>query len=96
MPNIYRGDDTEAFGGSFITITLVNGEEITITKAVFRCGIIIKEFENPVFPLTISLSRKETLELKDENECFLAVYDSNGLKRTCEGSLKFNTNQRRV
>lgn len=93
---IFRGDDTNAFGDSFITINLTTESEVTITKAVFKSGKVLKEFENPTFPLQIDLTAEETTKLDPENRAFLAVYDENGLKRTCEGSLVFNTLPQRV
>lgn len=88
---IYRGDDTDAFGSSFITIDLATTLTVTITKAIFQCGVIKKTFDDPVFPLQIELTAAETKTLPANNICYLAVWDENGKKRTCEGSLTFNT-----
>lgn len=88
---LYRGDDTDAFGSSFITINLATTISGTITKAVFQCESIKKVFEDPTFPLSIELSASETKALKANNTCYLAVWDENNKKRTCEGSLTFNT-----
>lgn len=88
---LFRGDDSNAFGSSFITINLANSITVTITKAIFQCGVIKKIFNNPVFPLSIELTALETKELKATNTCYLAVWDENNKKRTCEGNLQFNT-----
>lgn len=93
---LYRGDDTDAFGSSFITINIQTEISVTITKAVFQCGKIKKVFNNPVFPLSIELSADETKSLPANNLCYLAVYDENGKKRTCEGSLQFSTQSQLV
>ena len=85
------GDDTDAFGSSFITINLVTSVDGTISKAVFQCETIKKVFDNPTFPLSIELTSLETKTLKPNNICYLAVWDEDGKKRTCEGSLTFNT-----
>lgn len=92
---LYRGDDTDAFNNQFIIVELENEKE-GITKAEFRAGSILKTFENPTFPLNIELTSEETLLLKEENCCFLAVYDSEGRKQTCEGTLSFVTQCRKV
>lgn len=88
---LYRGDDTNAFGNSFITINLATTLDVTISKAVFQCGVIKKVFDNPVFPLQIELTTTETRTLPTNNTCYLAVWDENNKKRTCEGSLVFTT-----
>lgn len=91
MATLYRGDDTDAFGSSFITINLATSISGTISKAVFQCGSVRKIFDDPIFPLSIELTSAETKSLKSENICYLAVWDEDGKKRTCEGSLTFNT-----
>ena len=84
---IYQGDSTTAFGNNLITIRIVNPYELEVSKAVFRCGHIIKEFENPVFPLMVNFDSDETRKLCMNNECYLAVWDSMGRKKTCKGTL---------
>lgn len=98
MSNITCGDNTGAFGGTFLTISLNNntGEQITVSKAVFACGSVRVEFKNPVFPLVVNLTEEQTEKLNCKNTCYLAVWDDQGRKRTCEGSLSFNTNPRKV
>ena len=91
MSTLYRGDDTDAFGNSFITINLATTLDVTISKAVFQCGVIKKTFDNPIFPLQIELTALETKSLKADNTCYLAVWDEDNKKRTCSGSLIFNT-----
>lgn len=88
---LYKGDDTIAFGGNFLTINVVNSTGVGISKAVFKCGTIIKTFKDPQFPLTINLTSEETDKLSCKNTCYLAVYDIDGNKRTCEGSFTFQT-----
>lgn len=88
---IYRGDDTRAFNGKPIKITLINADDKVITKAEFKCGSILQTFENPEFPLKVWLSADETKQLKPTNVCYLAIYDENGYKKTCKGFFKFNS-----
>ena len=90
MTNLYKGDDTGAFGNNFITINLDNPQEFVVTKAIFTCGCIQKTFDNPQFPIVINLSGKETERLRTQNVCYLVAYDSQGRQRTCKGTLTFN------
>ena len=98
MANITCGDNTGAFGGNFLTINLTNNteQEITISKAVFACGPIRLEFENPTFPLTINLTEEQTSQLGCKNNCFLAVWDDQNRMHCCVGTISFNTNPRKV
>ena len=91
MTTLFRGDDTDAFGNSFITINLATSISGTISKAVFQCENIVKIFENPTFPITIDLASAETATLQATNKCYLAVWDEDNKKRTCKGTLVFNT-----
>ena len=96
MSNITRGDNTAAFGGRFLTISLQNDTGLSISRAEFACGSIRISFESPIFPLQISLDEKQTAQLCGENDCYLAVWDEDGRKRTCEGTLTFKTDPRKV
>lgn len=87
---IFKGDDSGAFGNTFITINLDNPLGYPISKAIFVCGCIQKPFKNPVFPLRINLTSQETAKLRSSNVCYLVVYDSEGRQKTCQGSLTFN------
>ena len=89
---LYRGDDAK----DFISITLDNIADKTLTKAIFQCETIKKVFENPTFPIKITFTRAETQKLQIGNQCYMAVYyldDDNitELKQTCNGVLEFNT-----
>ena len=95
MP-IRKGDDTDAFGFAWLTVNLDNPQGFEITKAEIRIGTIKKIFNNPVFPLSISLNRLETEKLNEQNMCYMAIYDTAGRKYTCEGSLQFKTNPKVV
>jgi len=87
---IRKGDDSNAFGFSFLTIELENASDYTITKAEIRIGTIIKTVLNPVFPLYIDLNSQETLTLSEAcNKCYMAIYDVENRKWTCEGELTF-------
>lgn len=87
---IFKGDNTGAFGNSFITINLDNPEGYEISKVVFVCDYIQKTFNNPVFPLVVNLNEAETAKLRPSNVCYLVAYDADGRQKTCKGTLTFN------
>ena len=89
MVSIYKGDDTNAFGQHFIKVNMKNAENYTITKCIFQCGPIQKIYKNPTFPFYIDFTKEETKKLYQNSECYLQVYDAQGLCLTCNGSLKF-------
>ena len=91
MTTIYRGDDTDAFGKTYMTIYLNGAEGKTISKAIFRCGNIQKSYTRPTFPIVVNFSAKETEQLYNENECYLQVFDIKGRRRTCKGELVLTT-----
>lgn len=93
---IFKGDDTGAFGVEWLTINLAEADKLTITKAEFRCGEVVKTFEEPEFPIKVNLTSEETAKLKAENTCYLAIYDEDGLKKTCQGAFTFDATNRRV
>lgn len=96
---IYQGDNTAAFGGNFLTINIrvPEGQEVpTITRAELKIGCICKNFNNPTFPMTINLTEEETVKLQAQNSAYLAVWDAEGRKKTCQGTISFPTNARRV
>jgi len=86
---IRKGDDTNAFDQEFLEVRVKDADKYTISKAELRIGSIIKTFENPVFPIKISLTREETMMLStcsSGNDCYLAVYDDQNRKKTLEGT----------
>ena len=87
---IFKGDDTSAFGTSFITIYLDNPAGFEISKAIFVCGCLKKTYENPSFPLVINFTSEETSKMRGSNVCYLVVYDSEGRQKTCQGTLTFD------
>lgn len=96
---LYQGDNTAAFGGNFLTINIVvpEGEDIPpITRAELKIGCVHKVFENPRFPLTINLDEEESAKLQAQNTAYLALWDSEGRKKTCTGNINFTTQARRV
>ena len=95
---LFRGDNTAAFGGNFLTINVTTESEIlpTITRAELKIGCICKTFENPTFPMTINLTEDETVKLQAVNNAYLALWDADGRKKTCQGTISIQTNPRRV
>lgn len=95
---IIKSDDTDAFGGNFLRVSLASPipEGRTISKAVIAIGSIHKEYTNPVFPLDINLSSEETAQLQCVNQAFMAVWDGDGKKATCEGTITVKAKPRKV
>lgn len=96
----YRGDDWNSFGATAIEIYAQFPDDTwaeRVSLAEVKIGNLpVMSFESPVFPLKINLSSEQTALLKDTNECYMAVYDENGLKRTCEGQMTIPTRRRVV
>lgn len=88
---IYQGDTAN----NLITIELENktGIEPDIQKAILQIGNLKKTYNNPIFPLTISLDANETRKLTLHNNAYLAIYNSKGEKQTVEGTLFFETHK---
>ena len=84
--SIYKDDDIGAFGGN-ITVYLNNPDNYTITRVEFQCGCFYRNIPNPVFPLVFKPTREDTKNFSDINICYLRVYDENGLRETCHGSM---------
>jgi len=83
---VYKNDDMGAFGGK-ITVYFDNPNNIVITRAEFQCGCYYKSIENPIFPLEFKPTREDTAKFNNTNICYLRVYDNNGLRKTCKGSM---------
>lgn len=83
---VYKNDDLGAFGGK-ITVNINNPDNYEITRAEFQCGCYYQNVENPVFPLEFKPTREDTAKFSATNVCYLRVYDSNGLRETCSGSM---------
>ena len=97
---LFRWDDTSSFGKDFIEIDAEFPDD-TWAERISRCDLKLgplptMTFDNPVFPFTVNLTAEQTALLKDVNNCYLAVYDENGLKQTCEGTLTFESHKRVV
>lgn len=83
---LYKGDSAP----NLFTINITNNTSMNIAKAVVQIGNIQKVFINPAESIVISLTKEETKKLQLSNKAYLAVFDENGNKKTCEGSLTFN------
>lgn len=85
--SIFQGDDTSAFGGKLITITLRNPLGYVVSKAIFICGCLTRTYLDPTFPIDINFDSQDTRKLEGINQCFLIVYDELGRQKTCRGTL---------
>ena len=97
---IFRGDNTAANGGQFITIEVENEYRVPFSKLVFSVnkGQILKEFtdeENHFTAenteLVVNFTSKETWKMQTENTGNLVTYDMDGLQQTCEEVCTWNT-----
>ena len=86
----YKGDDFDAFDQEWVQIVLDFPEDWIISRAEFRVGNLpVMRFNDPIFPLSIYLTSEQTINLKDVNTCYLAIYDDLGRKQTLSGSWTF-------
>ena len=93
---LYRGDNLQAFNGDPIKIdvTTSDGSSLpVINKAVFviNNGVIVKEFNNPEFPVYVSLDEAETAKLSFKNTGRLILYDVQDRKLTLDNILEFTS-----
>ena len=92
MTSIYKGDDTNAFGQNLLRITFTVPENKKVTKAKFICGKnVVKTFNNPVSPLLVNLTSKETELLDRYNTCYFTIYDEFGLQYTYNPNITIQT-----
>ena len=90
MARYFKGDDYNAFGQEWALIEADIPEDWVVSKAELKVGNLpVMTFNNPVFPFSVSLASYQTANLKDVNECYLAIYDEEGRKQTLEGSWTF-------
>lgn len=91
---IYKGDDTGAFGATFLTVNASIPTGYNVSKAEIKIGILDPiVIENPEFPLSINLTSEQTALLMDKNSIYMAVYDDNNLKKTCKGVITFKARE---
>ena len=97
---IFKGDNTAAFGGNFLTIKVKNPQLYKISKLLFvvNSGAIQKPFNGEDYNyfqteetlLTVNFNSQETQKLSTANIGNLIAYDENGLQETCVQSVRFN------
>ena len=96
---IFKGDNTAAFGGNFLTIKVNNPDLHAISKLIFSVngGCIQKpfygkdynNFQEQEILLSVNFDSSETSRLNASNVGNLIAYDENGLQYTCIQSCKF-------
>lgn len=90
MRKYYKGDDFNSFDQEWALIEVDIPEEWEVLKAEFKVGVLpTMTFDNPEFPLLVSLDASQTIQLKDINNCYLAIFDKENRKQTLEGSWTF-------
>ena len=84
-----KGDDSGAFKGGLIRVNRPrNTEHLIITKSILQCGNIQKVENNPDFPYEVNFTHEESKLLKvGSNPAYLQIFDEEGLKVTCNGSI---------
>lgn len=93
----YKGDDFDAFDNDGIKVDLIyKPDTLIISRAELRVGKVLVSIDNPEFPIVWSPSSEVTEQLDYANECYLAVYDDEGRKRTCQGSFTFICKEKEV
>lgn len=98
MATIYKGDNTGAYGGTFITIAVYNPDLVRISKIVFvvNGGIIKREwtdenyFQAEETMLYVNFDSQETKKLSATNVGNLVTYDDQGRQSTCSQYVTFN------
>lgn len=85
---ITQGDDTGAFGNTWLNIELSEiPEGYSVKKLKLIFGAVDKDYNNPEFPLAVNLTAAETKILRcGVNTGYVICYDQNNNPQTCEGS----------
>lgn len=88
---VYRGDDTDSFGSTFIKIDLEPAQKAiyNVNKLEFSVANIVKTYINPTFPLNVSLSSDDTLNVE---ECkmypvYVTLFDDNDKIKTFKSDI---------
>lgn len=86
----YKGDDYDAFDEEWVLIDPELPEDWIVSRADFKVGDLpTMRFIDPVFPIPVSLTSEQSINLKDVNTCYMVVYDEKGRKKTLDGSWTF-------
>lgn len=99
--SIYKGDNTAAYGGAFITIAVMNPDLVKISKIVFvvNGGVIKREWTDENYfqveetELIVNFDSDETKKLSATNVGNLVTYDEFGRQSTCSQYVTFNTKE---
>ena len=90
MAVIYKGDNTGAFGNNLLTIRANIPDGYTVSKAKLKIGNLpVMTFDAPIFPLIVNLTPAQTRQLQQQNTVYMAVFDEEGRKATCRGTVTF-------
>lgn len=90
MTTYYKGDDFDAFDQEWAIVEFDCPEDWVVSRAEIKIGNLpVLIFPEPIFPFNLTLSRVQSIALKDTNKVTMAVYDTKGRKQTVEGSWTF-------
>lgn len=88
---VYRGDDTDSFGNTFIKVDLEPAQKAiyNVNKLEVSVANIVKTYLNPTFPLDVSLTAEETTNVE---ECkmypvYVTLYDDNDKIKTFKSDI---------
>lgn len=88
---VYRGDDTDSFGNTFIKIDLEPAQKAiySVNKLEVSVANIVKTYINPIFPLSVSLTSEDTYNVE---ECklypvYVTLFDNDDKIRTFKSDI---------
>ena len=94
----FKDDDFGAFDQKGLIIDAVGiPEGFVISKAELRVGPVVEIYDQePIFPIEWTPDAETTELLDYANECYLAVYDAEGRKKTCQGHFTLIVREKEV
>lgn len=87
---IYRGESTSAFGNTFLGVDVPEAFRGTVSKVRVDLANITKYYDSPTFPINVSFSSDETINIREPNiyPVLVTFYDSEHNAKTFDSGLK--------
>ena len=87
---IYRGEDTSSFGNTFMAVNVPSEFASLVSKVRIDLANITKVYDSPSFPLNISFTADETINIRQPNiyPLLATLYDSEGKSKTFDTGIK--------
>lgn len=94
---IYRGEDTSSFGNTFMSVDVPEEFTSLVSKVRIDMANITKVYDSPSFPLDVSFSADETLNIRQPNiyPLLATLYDSEGKSKTFDTGIKVQVKDRK-